>query len=138
MKFKLKLDERDFEVEVGDVDQRPIAVRVEGERFEVWPSSEAATPKPMEAQRQPMPNAGHRPSSPGGNTNRVYAPIPGVIVSIAVQPGQSVIIGQELCVLEAMKMRNSIRAARAGKIAAVFVSVEQTVKQRDGLLEYAA
>ncbi len=66
----------------------------------------------------------------------VRAPIPGVIVSVAVQPGQAVTVGQELCVLEAMKMKNVIRAPRAGVIAAVRVAVGQTVKHKDVLVEY--
>jgi propionyl-CoA carboxylase alpha chain len=60
-----------------------------------------------------------------------------VIVSVAVQPGDTVQVGQELCVLEAMKMNNTIRAARAGTVARVNVSVGQHVKHGEVLLEYA-
>jgi biotin carboxyl carrier protein len=68
----------------------------------------------------------------------VRAPIPGVIVALSVQPGVAVTFGQELCVLEAMKMENMIRAPRAGTIAAVRVTVGQHVKRQDVLVEYAA
>jgi biotin carboxyl carrier protein len=66
----------------------------------------------------------------------VPAPLPGVIVAVSVQPGAEVSLGQELCVLEAMKMKNAIRAPRAGRIVSVHVAVGQTVKHRDVLVEY--
>lgn len=141
MKFKVNIQDHNFEVEVGAVDQRPIVVLVEGERFEVWPSPEASSTKAADGQSHLLPKAVSRPPTPvvtaEANADIVRAPIPGVIVSIAVQSGSQVTVGQELCVLEAMKMKNSIRAARAGTIAAVSVSVGQTVKQRESLIEYA-
>ncbi len=76
--------------------------------------------------------------SANSNSSKVVrAPIPGVIVSVAVQPGATVSVGQELCMLEAMKMKNIIRATRSGQIAAVHVSVGQAVKHHDVLMEYA-
>jgi hypothetical protein len=48
--------------------------------------------------------------------------MPGLIVSVAVAPGQEVKLGQELCVLEAMKMENVLRAERDGAIAEVNVA----------------
>jgi biotin carboxyl carrier protein len=66
----------------------------------------------------------------------VRAPIPGVIVSIVVNVGEAVNVGQELCVLEAMKMKNSIRATRAGQIATIHVNIGQQVKHNEPLVEY--
>ncbi len=70
-------------------------------------------------------------------TNVVRAPIPGVIISIAVQPGDTVEVGQELCVLEAMKMKNAIRAPRAGTIGKVLAAVGEHVQHHDLLIEFA-
>jgi len=52
----------------------------------------------------------------------VLAPIPGVILTILVKEGDDVAYGQDLCIIEAMKMRNAIKAARTGRIAAVRVT----------------
>ena len=60
-----------------------------------------------------------------------------MIAAVSVQPGSGVTVGQELLVIEAMKMKNAIRAARAGEIGALHVGVGQTVRQGDLLLEYA-
>ncbi len=47
--------------------------------------------------------------------------MPGLIVRVAVAPGDEVKLGQELCVLEAMKMENVLRAEREGVVAEVRV-----------------
>lgn len=146
MKYTVKIGERAFTVEIGDLDDRPIHVLVDGEPLEVWPEqateretdkrtkTEAAqpgpAPSPMRAEAPPP-----HPQSP--TSNAVLAPIPGVIVAIAVQAGDQVEAGQELCVLEAMKMKSPIRAPRAGRIAAVRVATGQQVKHKDVLVDYA-
>jgi biotin carboxyl carrier protein len=137
MKFTVKVENRTYHVEVQDTAQRPIVVKVDGERFEVWPEQEIQTispPKAEPAKMTPRPVA--KPSL-NGNTKAVYAPIPGVIQSVAVKAGDNVNVGQELCVLEAMKMKNIIRATKAGQIEAVHVSDGQQVKHHDVLVTYA-
>jgi biotin carboxyl carrier protein len=66
----------------------------------------------------------------------VKAPLPGVVDSIKVKVGDSVVYGQELVVLEAMKMKNSIKATKPGKITKVCVSVGETVPHGASLVEY--
>jgi biotin carboxyl carrier protein len=152
MKITVRVDDQTFEVEVGDVRERPVIASVNGRRFEVWPVSTdgAADQRPAtdgEADKRIQPTSqpthSHR-REPAASTLQasanslkvVCAPIPGVIVSVAAQPGTEVKVGQELCVLEAMKMKNAIRATRAGRIAFVKVSAGQTVKHGDALMEY--
>ncbi|MCZ7666706.1 MAG: acetyl-CoA carboxylase biotin carboxyl carrier protein subunit [Chloroflexi bacterium] len=60
-----------------------------------------------------------------------------MITEILVQAGQSVTAGQPLCVLDAMKMSNTIYAARSGHIAAISISVGQHVKHSDIMFEFA-
>ena len=59
--------------------------------------------------------------------DRIVAPIPGVIESIHVKTGDEVTAGQAICVLEAMKMKNTIRSPRAGMIKDVQVQIGQQV-----------
>ncbi|KFU89859.1 hypothetical protein M959_01966, partial [Chaetura pelagica] len=44
------------------------------------------------------------------------SPMPGVVVAVSVKPGDMVSEGQEICVIEAMKMQNSMIAAKTGKV----------------------
>jgi biotin carboxyl carrier protein len=64
----------------------------------------------------------------------VRAIIPGVVVSVAVAAGDTVSAGQQLLVIEAMKMQNELRAPRDGTVDRVVVSVGETVEIGDLLL----
>ncbi|MEM5776541.1 MAG: biotin/lipoyl-containing protein [Anaerolineaceae bacterium] len=150
MKLRVQIDNETYEVEVGDLTQRPILAVVDGETFEVYPeeiqaevtaapaavASVAAKPAPRPAA-QPAPTAVKTPpSSSAGSSNSLTAPIPGVILSVAVKVGDDVAPDQEICVLEAMKMKNTIRADRAGKVTAVHVSNGDTVKHGQALVDF--
>ncbi|HCU57729.1 MAG TPA: acetyl-CoA carboxylase biotin carboxyl carrier protein subunit, partial [Anaerolineaceae bacterium] len=67
----------------------------------------------------------------------VSAPLPGVIVAILVKPGDKVSRGQELCTLEAMKMKNAIRSSREGTIASVDVAVGDQVSHGQVLMTFS-
>ncbi len=154
MRVKVKVENQVFEVEIEDLFARPIVTHVAGERYEVWPEiaeaplqfsglapDEGHTEERVDGDGdsgKPAVPAAPRAAAPqpDANARAVLAPIPGVIVSIAVTPGTQVKFGQELCVLEAMKMKNPIRAARAGRIGAVCVNVGQTVRHHDVLMEF--
>ena len=151
MKVRVKIDEQLFEVEVGNLDARPVLATVAGETFEVWPvgADEARSGQPAEFQVKPelpvqlspaaaMPPALAEKTAGGLPAAAVPAPIPGVILSVSVRPGDTVAFGQELCVLEAMKMKNIIRASRAGVIGEVFISPGDQVRHGQDLFKYAA
>jgi biotin carboxyl carrier protein len=64
----------------------------------------------------------------------IKAPIPGLVVRTAVQPGQEVAEGDTLIILEAMKMENELRAPRAGVVHDVKVSPGAQVQLGQTLL----
>jgi propionyl-CoA carboxylase alpha chain len=59
----------------------------------------------------------------------VMAPMPGVLKSVAVEVGQPISEGQEVAVLEAMKMQNSLVAGKTGKVKAVNFKTGETVDE---------
>jgi 3-methylcrotonyl-CoA carboxylase alpha subunit len=65
----------------------------------------------------------HRHHHPGG----LEAPMPGKVIAVKVAAGQQVTRGQELLVVEAMKMENAIRAPRDGRIKSVSAAVGDAV-----------
>lgn len=69
----------------------------------------------------------------GGADDSVRAPMPGSVVAVHVDAGDSVTKGQSLLVIESMKMETTIAAPRDGVIAAVEFGVGQTF-DRDALL----
>ncbi len=68
--------------------------------------------------------------------HEVRAPMPGAILEVSVTPGASVQRGDQLFVLEAMKMKNPIRSPRDGIVADIFVQEGQSVNFDDLLLRY--
>ncbi len=72
---------------------------------------------------------------PRSGDGRVKAPIPGLISRILVAPGESVVAGQALVILEAMKMENEIRAPFDGVVSSVSANVGETVLRGQVLAE---
>jgi biotin carboxyl carrier protein len=68
-----------------------------------------------------------RESASGSGPQRLVAPMPGKVVRVQVKPGDAVQPRQGLVVVEAMKMENELRAARAGTVRDVFVREGQSV-----------
>ncbi|MDR1213479.1 MAG: acetyl-CoA carboxylase biotin carboxyl carrier protein subunit [Propionibacteriaceae bacterium] len=62
--------------------------------------------------------------------------MPGVVLSIEVAPGAPVRHGQTLLVLEAMKMKNELKAPRDAIVADVLVAAGQQVKHGDPLIKF--
>jgi len=72
----------------------------------------------------------HRHQSGG-----LESPMPGKVMAVKVVPGQAVAKGEELLVIEAMKMENAVRAPRAGTVKSVTVKVGDTVSPGVVLVE---
>ena len=68
-----------------------------------------------------------RAAARGHDRESIVASMPGKIVRILVQPGETVVAGQGVIVVEAMKMQNEMKARRAGRVAAVPVREGETV-----------
>lgn len=149
MKIKIKVQDQYYEVEILDLNSRPVIAIVDGTEFEVWPQQDenihpmaqlSGDKSPAASQSAPVgAPASHapEPSLAALSSNILRAPIPGVVAAIKVHPGETVTIGQELLVIEAMKMRNAIRSPRHGQIALVHVSTGQTVNHNDPLIEFS-
>ncbi len=63
------------------------------------------------------------------NTSFVKAPLPGTIVALSVQKGQSVSKGQTVIILESMKMENEIVSPMDGKVSDLLISLGCTVSK---------
>ena len=75
--------------------------------------------------------------TPPDTSRLVVAPMPGLVVSMDVVEGEEVKAGQVICVLEAMKMQNIIRAERDGAIKTVGAKAGDSVAADDILAEFS-
>jgi biotin carboxyl carrier protein len=123
-------------VDVEDIQARPVVAHVDGERFEVHPEPENKPSASKEAREFKLQEAPKPSSSSSGNLNELTAPLPGTIVEIFVKKGEEIETGHVVMVIEAMKMKNSIRATRSGKVADVLVAAGQTVAHKQSLMRF--
>jgi biotin carboxyl carrier protein len=133
MKYKLIIEGETFDIEINDLYVRPIIAVVNGEPIEVWP--EQASTGSLASNAPLVPQIRPALAQPSSGATAVRAPIPGIIVAIAVREGDPISFGQELCTLEAMKMKSAIRASHPGVVKSIAITVGQTVRHQDLLLE---
>ncbi len=95
------------------------------------PRSVSITDRSLEAQVK------KRPKATPGDAREVAAPMPGLIVTVAVRAGDKVKQGQKLLSLEAMKMETTIYAERDGTLAEVLVEPGTPVEAGELIARYA-
>lgn len=136
MKYKVSISDSTYEVEIEDIHARPIIARVDGQKFEVHPENGN---KP-EIQEEPVAARANRysaqPAAQAAGSHELTAPLPGTIIEFFVKPGDDIEVGKVVVVIEAMKMKNSIRSTRAGKVAEVLASPGQTVAHKQALVRF--
>ena len=139
--LRIKVGDNWYQVEVGELAQSPVQVTVEGETFMVeiegLPITSSSRPRrgrtqPSGILAPPLPSRG---SSNPTSDNIIVSPLSGRVISILVRPGEPVTAGQEVCVVEAMKMEQSIRSPRDGVVKEVVVQPMDSVRTNDPLIE---
>jgi biotin carboxyl carrier protein len=140
MKYNITVGEKTYEVEIEDLNKRPVIARVDGEVFQVLverreslPAAQAAAPADVTATKAVVASV---PSSVESTASALVSPLPGTVIEVFVKPGEEVEAGQVVLIVEAMKMKNSIRSVRNGVVKNVLVSAGQTVAHKQTLLEF--
>lgn len=141
MKYNVTIKNKSHVVEIEDINVRPVIAYVDGQRFEVIPDT---NPLGIEDQAKVKKEALEvhsfdlRKPVSSLNPNELTAPLPGTVIEVFVKPGDVIEAGQVIVIIEAMKMKNSIRSIRAGKITEVLVSAMQTVAHKQVLVKFEA
>ncbi len=113
---------KSLEVVIDDEDNK-IEVMMNGRLYETQVLDERAL---LMAQRR---------GGLGGGSGEVHAPMPGLIVKVVVEDGQTVTQGQTLVILESMKMQNELKSPTDGTVKAIHIEASQSVNKNDLLIE---
>jgi glutaconyl-CoA/methylmalonyl-CoA decarboxylase subunit gamma len=141
-KFKFTIREKQYEVEVVDIDENIAEVIVNGTPFQVEVDkllSQTKTPKLIRTPAVPSTDSvpqtakTRNPHEPKGS-GFVKSPLPGTILKLHIKTGDMVRIGQQLVTLEAMKMENNINSDKEGIISEIRVKQGDTVMEGDILV----
>lgn len=135
--YQITLGDRTFNVRLlSDPRRDQVQVEVDGRAFVV--EVKTVLPAEPEAMAAPasVPPAARPVEAATPEAGMLVAPLPGTVKSVAVRPGQQVARGDELLVIEAMKMDNVIRAPQEGVIASVYIAENQRIAHGEPLLSY--
>ena len=121
----------------GTADGRPVTVLVEC-RGEGWRLRQGGAEVSAVVRRERAAElAALMPVKATPDRSRfVLSPMPGRVISIAVEAGQEVMAGEALCVVDAMKMENVLRAERDGRVARVVTVAGESVSVDQVILEF--
>jgi glutaconyl-CoA/methylmalonyl-CoA decarboxylase subunit gamma len=148
MKYKITVNSKVYEVEIENINARPVIAFVDGDRFEIMPEhgDQAEVRKEADETKNKVEKKPFNPNQPSVTAHSPHqalsgdtqtAPLPGTVIEVFVKAGDKVEAGQVILVIEAMKMKNSIRSVYSGTIGEVFVSAGQSVAHKQALIKFA-
>jgi len=132
--YKYTINGNEYKVTIGEIEGNIANVEVNGTAYKVEMEQKAEEAKPV---ARPVARPAVTPAArPATNTGKsaVKSPLPGVILDIKVNVGDTVKRGQTVLILEAMKMENNINADKDGKITAINVKAGESVLEGTDLV----
>ncbi len=137
-KFDFKINGNNYSVHLKEFDDEVATIQVNGTEYKVEVQLEKRksikTPKLVREKVSRQPGEGQIKKKESSGGFQVLAPLPGSIFKLKVKEGDSVAKGDELLILEAMKMENHILADEAGVIKDLKIKEGDSVLQNDLLL----
>ena len=137
--YKYKINGNVYKVTIGDIEDNIAHVEVNGTPYNV--EMEKAPKVVVKPVARPVTTAPAAPTAPvvkpaaaSSGKSGVKSPLPGVILDIKVNVGDTVKKGQVVIILEAMKMENNINADKDGKVTAINVNKGDSVLEGNDLV----
>ena len=133
--YKYIINGNQYNVTIGDINDNIAQVEVNGTSYKVeLEKAPVAAPKTTVVRQAVAPTkpaaqttAVNKPVAAGAGKSGVKSPLPGVILDIKVNVGDTVKKGQTIIILEAMKMENNINADKDGTVTAISVNKGDSV-----------
>lgn len=130
-KFKISIDGKEYLVEMEEIGGVTPQVPA--------PLPAAATPPPTptptaQSVSESTPKDKPKSTAAPAGSHTLSAPMPGTILKLLVNPGESVTANQPVMILEAMKMENEVVAPKAGTVTGIHVTQGQMVNPGEALI----
>jgi biotin carboxyl carrier protein len=136
-KLKVRIESHWYLVEVGDLEGDEVEVIVDGQRFEVNLDKDV---KLESISSSPVLSNTKDKSLTKDNSNprgSFKTPMPGSVIDILVKEGDEVSDSQDICIIESMKMQQTLKADFVGTITEILISSGDQVLDGDELFKYS-
>jgi biotin carboxyl carrier protein len=152
--YILNINKKEYRAEVSEINAEYALILVNGLEFRVdllqlglaklMPVATMTETRATAPAAQPAFGVAPAPAAPLGSTpaagdasSIVKAPLPGLIIDVKVREGEKVKAGQNILVMEAMKMENQIQATSDGTVKKIFIKKGDNVAEGNALVEIA-
>ncbi len=122
--IRVKINSKWFSVNIDSIETDPVIAYIDGEKFEVSLDN-------IDLNKNEKNTSSYSVSE----KQEFFSPLPGVIVSILVSEGDEVRSGTELCVIETMKIQQTLRSSYDGIVTQINVKESDQIKTGESLLE---
>lgn len=135
-KIRVNIKGRTYTVEIGEFRRKTVEVLVDGESYvvEMDAGRDGESPSAAPPPTQRKEAAGLRGITQDDELI-IRCPMPGRIVAISLKAGDEIKSGDELCVLETMKMEQSVRSSHEGTIKEVHVTPGDNVQSGSPIVQ---
>ena len=136
-RFKFTIRGNEYETEIIKLKGLNALIEVNGTKYEV----ELQKPKsrPELSIKKPVLNGQNLKGNGNGQkvngVHAIKAPLPGIVMKVFVNVGDTVQVDDQLLIYEAMKMENVIKSDKAGKVKSLKVKTSDSILQDDVLIE---
>ncbi len=134
--YQLTINGKTFQADLLHKCGTSVSFALSGTRYDVDIAPLPISPGTGSVAAPSMPPPAAIPQIKSAKSDAVYAPMPGIIVSVTVKPGDTVEMGQTVLVMEAMKMENNVASPRAGKVKEVLITAGQEVGNHQLLISF--
>ena len=133
--FSFKIRGHKYDVEINKQDGKIIELEINGSNYKVELEKEIQTKKTPTLVRQAVKTKKSIQQTEESTSFKVNCPLPGNIIAINVKEGDTIKVGDNLFVYEAMKMENVLVSEKAGTIVKILVNTGDAVLQDQVIIE---
>ena len=135
-KVRVRVNDEWYDVRVGDIYQSPVDVEIDGEIYMVELDAAVSSGSRKSESNRTTRKRNEQAGLRGLIDEKVIrCPLPGRVVSVSVVKDQTLQPGDEICVLESMKMELSVRASEVGVAKNIKIKKNQTIGAGDPMIE---
>ena len=136
-KLRVRIESQWYLVEVGDLGNDDVEVIIDDQKFSVNLRKDVTSELTSSVSEPPQNHLGTSSATKSNSNKSFKTPMPGSVIDILVKVGDKIVAGQEICILESMKMQQTLKSDFEGIITEIVVSSGDQVLDGEELIKYS-